>query len=207
MRSNDFGKKPDNTKIQLTKSGEFFEVYIPPLGFQPEMLSLFILIAPVHGLINFCAWMDTQALFSKNISSTICLPLVGALVCLIVCRCFFVLFHETYFRIERQEISLIKTIFGIKINCELLNPMLKHEITKLIFTHANMNVSFKIKVGGRLMVFSPKNNEKVYAAFKIEIGRASIVFGGRGGRIQLEDEVAWLAYEVSEWLDKPLKIY
>jgi hypothetical protein len=30
MKTVDFGNKPFGTKIQLTKGGDFFEIYIPP---------------------------------------------------------------------------------------------------------------------------------------------------------------------------------
>jgi hypothetical protein len=79
-------------------------------------------------------------------------------------------------------------MFGFKISRKQSEP--KREITKLIFTHATQ-----------------KNNRAIPAALKIEIGTKSIILGGSGGGIQHEAEVAWLASEVSEWLDKPMKIY
>jgi hypothetical protein len=48
MKTTDFGNKPFGTKIQLTKSGDFFEIYILPFGFHPVIL----VIAPFAGFWN-----------------------------------------------------------------------------------------------------------------------------------------------------------
>jgi hypothetical protein len=188
MRNNDFGQKPDNTKIQLTKGGDCFEVYIPPIGFQPVMLFAIPFAIPWYGFINAWTSMAVQSALPGNIFLMMCLLPVGAIACLLAYLCLFILFHKTYFKIDRHEISLIKTIFGVKINGKQSES--KREITKLIFTHASL-----------------RNNRAIAAALKIEIGTRSIELGGSGGGVQHEDEVAWLASEVSEWLDKPLKIY
>jgi hypothetical protein len=191
MRSIDFGSKPDRTKIQLNKGGELFEIYIPPFGLHPVILfiALFAMIW-TWGIFQWTFLMAGLLPFPGNIVAILfSIPFWvagGSLVYI----CLFTLFGKTYFRIDRHEISLVKTLFGVKINRERPEP--KREITKLIFTrkHASRN-----------------NNEDISAALKIEIGAKSIVLGGSGGGIQHEAEVEWLADEVSEWLDKPLKIY
>jgi hypothetical protein len=188
MRTIDFGQKPDNTKIQLTKGGDCFDVYIPPIGFQPVMLFAIPFTIPWYGFINAWTSMAVQSAFPGNISLMVCLLPVGAIACLLAYLCLFILFCKTYFRIDRHEISLVKTMFGFKITRKQSEP--KREITKLIFTHATL-----------------KNNRAISAALKIEIGTKSIVLGGSGGGILHEAEIEWLAYEVSEWLHKTLKIY
>jgi hypothetical protein len=186
MRNNDFGKKPDNTKIQITKGGDCFEVYAPPIRFHPLILFFvpFVLIC----LSFISLWISIAVPASSlNISLLMCLLLVEAAICFLMYLCLFVLFCETHFRIDRHEISLVKTMCGFEIIRKQSEP--KREITKLIFTHATR-----------------ENNRAIAAALKIEIGTKLIILGGSGG-IQHEAEVAWLASEVSEWLDKPLKIY
>jgi hypothetical protein len=191
MRNIDFGKKPDRPKIQITKGGELFEVYIPPIGLHPILL----FIAPftviwIWGIAQWTFFMAALTPFPANIVAMLfSLPFWAAGGSLVYI-CLFTLCGKTYLRIDRHEISLIKTIFGIKINREVPQP--KREITKLIFTrkHASRN-----------------NNEDTPAALKIEIGVKSIVLGGSAGGIEHEADVEWLAHEVSEWLDKPLKTY
>jgi hypothetical protein len=189
MSNNDFGKKPDNTKIQITKGGDCFDVYIPPLGFQPVMLFAIPFAIPWYGFINAWTSMAVQSAFPGNIFLMMCLLPVGAIACLLAYLCLFVLFCKTYFRIDQHQISLIQTIFGIKINRERSEP--KREITKLIFIHKH----------------DRRNNRgEVPAALKVQIGTRSIELGGSGGGINNEADVKWLALEVSEWLDKPLTI-
>jgi hypothetical protein len=190
MSNNDFGKKPDNTKIQLTKGGDCFEVYIPPLGFHPVILFIAPFAIFWYGVINFWTLMATQQVpFPGNIFVMMCSLLFWAAGCFQAYLCLFILFGKTYFRIDRHEVSLIKTIFGFKISREQSEP--KREITKLIFTRKHP---------------SRNNNEDTPAALKIEIGVKSIELGGLGGGIKNESEVKWLALEVSEWLNKPLTI-
>jgi hypothetical protein len=189
MKTTDFGNKPFGTRIQLTKSGNFFEIYIPPIGFHPVIL----FIAPFAVLWNWgiAQWVLLASLvpFPGNIvAMAFSIPFWmagGSLVYI----CLFTLFGKTYFRIDRNEVSLVKTLFGQKISRERPEP--KREITKLIFTRKHP---------------SPNNNEDTLAALKIEIGAKSFQIGGSQGGIESEAEVEWLAFEVSEWLDKPLKI-
>jgi hypothetical protein len=188
MRSNDFGKKPDNTKIQITRGGDCFEVYVPPIEFHPVILFFAQFVMLWLSFISIWISMAVQASSPVNISLLMCGLPIGAAICLLIYLFLFVLFCETYFRIDRHEISLVKTMFGFEIIRKHSEP--KREITKLIFTHATR-----------------KNNRAIAAALKIEIGTKSIILGGSGGGIQHEAEVTWLASEVSEWLDKPLKIY
>jgi hypothetical protein len=190
MRATDFGQKPNNTRIQLNKGGDLFEVHIPPIGFHPIILFMvpFAIIwnwGLVNWLLSFTLVPFPGIIFVMIFS----LPFWAA-DGFLVCICLFILFGKIYFRIDRHEICLTKTIFGVKINRERPKP--KREVTKLIFTRKHS---------------SRNNNEDISAALKIEISTRSIVLGGSAGCIQHEAEVEWLAYEVSEWLDKPLKIY
>jgi hypothetical protein len=189
MKTVDFGNKPFGTKIQLTKGGDFFEIYIPPYGFHPVILFIAPFAIFWNGFITIWTLMASRGPFPANILMMMfSLPFwaAGGFLAYI---CLFLLWGKTYFRIDRHEISLVKTLFGQKISRELPAP--KREITKLIFMrkHASLN-----------------NNEDTPAALKIEIGVKSFQLGGVQGGIESEAEVEWLAFEVSEWLDKPLTI-
>jgi hypothetical protein len=196
MKDVDFGKKPFGTKIQLTTGGDFFEAYIPPVGFHPVILVLALFTVMWIGGIAIWTFGVAQAPFPINIFFAVfSLPFwfIGGFL---VYGCLFTLFGKTYLRIDRHEISLTKTIFGVQVSRQ--KPQPKREITKLIFTREHF---YRDAEGGR--VNRP-------AALKLEIGAKSIELGGRQGDIQggieSEAEMEWLAFEVSEWLDKPLKI-
>jgi hypothetical protein len=189
MKTVDFGNKPFGTKIQLTKSGDFFEIYIPPFGLHPVI----IFIAPFTIIWNWgiVEWTLLAAIvpFPGNIFAIVLSLPFWAASGFLIYICLFTLFGKTYFRIDRHEVSLTKTLFGQKISCEPPEP--KREITKLLFTRKHP---------------SRNNNEDTPAALKIEIGARSFQIGGSQGGIEHESDVEWLAFEVSEWLDKPLKI-
>jgi hypothetical protein len=192
MKTVDFGNKPFGTKIQLTKSGDFFEIYIPPMGFHPVLLFIAPFAIAWNSFIIFWTFMAAQIPFPGNILFMMfSLPfwMVGG--CLAY-ACLFTLCGKTYVRIDSHEVYLIKTLFGRKVSRD--RPQPKHEITQLIFTREHF---YRDSEGDRV------NNP---AALKIELGTKSMQIGGMGGGIENETEMEWLAFEVSEWLDKPLKI-
>jgi hypothetical protein len=94
--------------------------------------------------------------------------------------------------IDRHEISLVKTLFGRKVNNQRPTP--RREIAKLIFTREHFYVD-----AGREQWKQP-------AELSFQIGIKPIMIGGHQGGGEDESEVEWLANEVSEWLDKPLTV-
>ncbi len=193
MRTTDFGNKPFDTKIQITKSGDFFDAYIPPIGANPVILSASIFPAILSGF-SIWNWNANQSTSLINISSWFLLPsFVG--IGLFAYIWLSILFVKTYLRIDRHEISLTKTLFGQKISRQ--PPAPKREITKIIFTHEH-TVYFGTGFG--------VGQRQIPAELKLHVGTISISVGGNKGDIKNEVEVEWLASEVSEWLDKPLTV-
>jgi hypothetical protein len=193
MRTTDFGNKPFDTKIQITKSGDFFETYIPPLGSNPVILSASIFSAILSGF-SMWIWNASQATALISISSWFLLPnffVIGLFTYIWI----LILFVKTYLRIDRHEISLTKTLFGQKISRQ--PPVPKREITKIIFTHEH-TVYFGTGFG--------VGQRQIPAELKLQVGTISISVGGNKGDIKNEVEIEWLASEVSEWLDKPLTV-
>lgn len=193
MRTTDFGNKPFDTKIQITKSGDFFETYIPPIGANPVILSASIFPAILSGF-SIWNWNANQSTPLMNISSWFLLPsFVG--IGLFAYIWLSILFVKTYLRIDRHEISLTKTLFGQKINRQ--SPVPKREVTKIIFTHEHtVYFGTGFSVGQR----------QVPAELKLQVGTISISVGGNKGDVKNEVEIEWVASEVSEWLDKPLTV-
>jgi hypothetical protein len=192
MKTVDFGNKPFGTKIQLTKSGDFFEIYIPPMGFHPVLLFIAPFAIAWNSFIALWTFMVAQAPFPGNILFMMFSTPFWVVGGCLAYACLFILFGKTYLRIDRHEISSIKTLFGQKVSHQA--PASKRELTQLIFTR---QYSCRDSDGDR---------SEQPAALKFEVGTQSIVIGGVQGGIEHESEVEWLAYEVSEWLDRPLRI-
>jgi hypothetical protein len=191
MKNDDFGKKPDHTKIQLTKGGDFFEVYLPPIGFHPLILFIAPLAIIWNGFNAVWLFVSVQSPWPTNILPIIfSLPFL-AIGCFLVFICLFCLFGKTYLRIDRHEISLIRTLFDQKVGRR--NCISKREITRVIFTC-------------EYTVHDSDGNSQMPAELKIETKTKSIAIGGSQGIIKHEAEVEWLASEVSEWLNKSLVI-
>jgi hypothetical protein len=192
MRKIDFGNQPFGTKIQLTKDGDFFEIYIPPLGFHPALWFFVPFVISWNSFIAFWTFMVAQSPFPVNIFFTMFSLPFWAIGGFMAFACLFILCGKTYFRIDRHEISLIKTLFGQKVSRKRPEP--KNEISKLIFTREHF--------------YCDSDGDRVNqpADLKIEIGAKSFQLGGVQSGIEHEAEIEWLAFEISEWLDQPLTI-
>ena len=125
MKTTDFGNKPFGTRIQLTKSGDFFEIYIPPFGFHPVIL----FIAPFAVFWNWgiAQWTLLASLvpFPGNIFAMLfSIPFwsAGGFLAYI---CLFTLWGKTYFRIDRHEVSLMKIYLVKKLVANCPNPNAK----------------------------------------------------------------------------------
>jgi hypothetical protein len=191
MRNNDFGNKPDHTKIKLTKGGDFFEIYIPSVGFHPLILFVAPLAIVWNGFNAVWLFVSVQAPWPTNILTIIfSLPflMIGGFLVFI---CLFCLFGKTYLRIDRHEIFLVRTLFEQKIGRSKCIP--KRGITRIVFTH-------------EYTVHDSDGSSQIPAELKLETKTKSIAIGGKKGDIKHENEVEWLAVEVGEWLDKSLVI-
>jgi hypothetical protein len=191
MKDMDFGKKPLDTKIQLTKSDYFLEVYIPPLRFDPTLFFMAPFTILWYGAVSLASTIWYAILSPQEMQRMLLTLPFWAVGGFLTYFCLFSLFGKTYLRIDINEISLIQTLFGQKVSGK--RPQAKCEIDKLIFIR---EYSDRDSNGDR---FHP-------AVLKIEIGTKFLQLGGDRGGIEHELELEWLAFEVSEWLDKPLRI-
>ena len=199
MRNIDFGKKPDRTKIKLIKGGEFFEIYIPPYEYY---LSIFF-IAPFtffwDGMLILLLTEENRLFEGMEAILIASFIIIGLFL---IYACLFILFRKTFFRIDRHEISLTKTLFGRQVHSKITLPKL--EIA---------NITFFPSYSGR---DSDGDFVTRTAALMCETETKSISICGRWGGslfnlargvVKTDAEVEWLAYEISEWLDKPLTIF
>jgi hypothetical protein len=191
MSNNDFGKKPAHTKIQLTKGGEFFEICIPPFGFHPLILFIAPLAIVWNGFNAVWLFIAAQAPLPSNILALIFSFPFLAIGGFLIFICLFCFFGKTYLRIDRHEISLIRTLFDQKVIRR--NRIPKREITRVVFTR-------------EYTVHDSDGNSQMPAELKLETKTKSIAIGGNQGNVKHEAEVEWLAVEVGEWLNKSLVI-
>jgi hypothetical protein len=192
--NSDFGNKPSGTKIQVTKNGDFFEIYIPPYGFRPGLFFIapsVVTWSSCFVMLEFAA-LQIQTFFPLNV-----IFMLLSVTLLIICGysayiSLFTMCGKTYLRIDQQEIHFIETLFDHKVSSERPEP--RNKITQLILKRAYFEITSR---GHRL--------DKP-ASVTIEIGVESLLLRGIPWNIQHEAEMEWLAFEISEWLDKPLKI-
>lgn len=198
MRDINFGKKPDRTKIQITKGGEFLDIYIPPHPYHPVFLFIATFTIFWNGILVLIL-SEKNRLF-VGAESILIISFI-ALGIFLVYICLFILFTKTYFRIDRHEISLSRTLFGRKVRRRIVLP--KREIT---------NITFYPSYTGR---DSDGDFVTRSAALRCETEKGSIAISKRSDGINFhanhcdvktEAEVEWLADEIGEWLDKPLTI-
>jgi hypothetical protein len=201
MRSEDFGTKPSDTKIEIAKNGDCLEIYIPPFGLHPVFLLLGC----------FCIWwggwilrigffsMGTPSEFRFSTFSVVGISPFLVLDLMLGYALIWICFGETYLRIDspeerlprRHEISLTRFIFGVKIFSRQ-KPMPTRNIIRIVLVYKH---------------YCDRTKESIPAELKFETCKQTIRFGGKGSAIERQDaEIEWLAYEVSEWLDKPLTI-
>ncbi|PSB50927.1 hypothetical protein [Chamaesiphon polymorphus] len=199
MKTIDFRNKPDRTKIKITKISDFFEICIPPYEYH---LSIFFM-APFtffwDGLLILIIREQLQLPdFHRSLFSLLPYCAIGIFL---VYACVFILFRKISFRIDRHEISLTKTLFGRKIHREITIP--KREIAKIIFTHS---YSYRDSDGDFITGSAELRCESETKSISICGRWGGRLFDPARGVVKTESEVKWLAYEISEWLDKPLMI-
>jgi hypothetical protein len=198
MRNIDFGKKPDRTKIQITKGGEFFEIYIPPHRYYP----LIFFIAPFtilwDGMLILILSEENRLFEGAESMLIVSFIVIGIFL---VYACLFILFRKTYFRIDRHEISLSRTLFGRQVRRKV--TIVRREITKIAF---NRSYSYCNSDGDWIAGSAALRCETETRSISIRRLWDGMIFDATCGGVKTEAEVEWLAYEVSEWVDKPLVI-
>jgi hypothetical protein len=189
MKTTDFGKKPVNTRIALTKNGDLLEIYVPPIGFARSLsfIDPAFMLTTIFA-IGFALVFAVGSPASPRVLMSYFLPFLASAIGIAL----LILCPKTYLRIDRNEIRLIQTLFSHKISNRRSMPNL--EVTIITFERKH---KYKDSEGDLVN----KN-----ASLKIETGTDSIALGGIYTGITDEAELEWLAYEISEWLDKPLTI-
>ena len=89
-------------------------------------------------------------------------------------------------------VSYVQRLFGRRVSRQ--KSVLPQEIRQLLLIRRHW---YKDSDGDR---------QEKPAELRIEGGGQKIILGGKGGGIEDEETIDWLAYEISEWLDLPLTV-
>ena len=182
-----FAEKPTNAKVEITHQADSLSVYIPPAGFHPFM------IVPAIILWSGAACVKT-ALRVPTIANTpfilfAVLYLLMGLVLLYPCLCS--CYCKTYLQIDRQIVSYDRLLLGLQIGKQKLIPIpeLRH-VSLIRRTWKGRKPRSEVRLKGHQQ-------------------QIILSFGGIGGGTNDDsaDErvVNWMAYELKEWLDLPLR--
>jgi hypothetical protein len=199
MRSEDFGTKPSNTKIEIAKNADLLEIYIPPFGLDLSLLVLGCFCIFWGGCILRVGFFtfSTPPMFNLSAFGVVLILPFLAIDILLGYTVIWTCFGKTYLRIDspnerlrqRHEISLTRFIFGVKI-LSRQKPIPKRNISKIILVYKH---------------YCHRAKEFIPAELKFETDRQTIRLGGKESGVERQDEeLEWLAYEISEWLDKHL---
>jgi hypothetical protein len=197
MKNIDFGKKPDLTKIQITKGSDMFEIYFPPQRSQPLFFFLVIFTILWDGMLILIL-SEKNRLFEG--AESILLISFIALGIFLAYACLYILFRKTFFRIDRHEISLSRTLFGRQVRRKVALP--KREIINIIFSPSYIGRDSDGDFVTRSAVLRCETETISIAMYKLD----GINYHANYCDIQTAEEVEWLASEIGEWLDKPLTI-
>jgi hypothetical protein len=197
-------EKPPKSKIKLTKKQSGLLIHIPPHGFHPFWVFAMVLGSVMSFFGGFCflagmisaakslfGWGKTNMAFAESaMFSLVFLPflIIGLLAIFGSLICFF---GKTALLIENQTIYFEARLFGIRINRH--KPLSRREIYRLVLIPQHFYRD------------SDSNECQKLAELQIGVGEQQIKLGQTVG-LMAEDEVCWLAAEISEWLDMPLEI-
>jgi hypothetical protein len=197
-------EQPPQSKIKLAKKQSELFIYIPPYGFHIFWViamfwgsgisifsGLFSLAGMVSAIKSLLGWGQTNMGFAGSvIFSLFPLPMliIGLLAVFGSLVCFF---GKTSLLIRNQTIYLETRLFGFRINRH--QPLSRPEIHRLVLIPEHF---YRDADGDRC---------KNLAELQIGLGKQQIKLGPTVGLMK-EDEICWLATEISEWLDMPVEI-
>jgi hypothetical protein len=182
-------EKPSQTKISLIKRPDLLSIYLPPYGYHPQLLRSIPIYIITGGVIGFIAWALLYSLFNLPKSSLLPTTVVCSLLFTLCCafECLLLLFGKRYIRADRQSINYISMLFGIRVSRHRM--IFRNNIKSLTLVRKNWWLDDSI------------DN---LPTLKIDEGSKQISIGA--GIVKREDEVTWLAAEISDWLSIPINI-
>ncbi|MCC5630437.1 serine/threonine protein kinase [Nostoc sphaeroides] len=184
-------RKPDGSKIQLTKNWDSLEIIIPPAGLHESIVftGLFAIVWNSFVLIWTINALSIMP-FPGNIPFALfSLPFWGAGF-MMMYKFIFNLFGSIYLRLNPEQITLTWELFSWKF--ERPRPSPRQSVNKLVY------------IPKHFIKGSKDTRVAVPAQLYICSGLKKYQIGGNDGGIKSEVELEWLAHELSEWLGLPI---
>ncbi|WP_414586928.1 serine/threonine protein kinase [Scytonema sp. PCC 10023] len=178
--------QPAGSKIKLKKDENSLDILIPPTGFQPSMTFMVLFAIAWNSFILFWTVNAIAAPFPANIPFALfSLPFWGAGFQMLS-AILFPLFRRTRLRLNREKITFIWELLGLKFN-RVASARIQ-DITKLVYSPKTFTTD------------SEGNRFEISPQLIIWAGVHKYQLGGGYGPIKSEPEIEWLAHELSDWL-------
>ncbi|MEA5511378.1 serine/threonine-protein kinase [Crocosphaera sp. UHCC 0190] len=177
--------KPPGSPIILTKSDDKIQIMIPPIGFEPSLIAIILFGIAWNSFIFFWTGAAIFAPFPFNIMAVLfSLPFWGVGISMIG-GVLFCLWGQIYLLIDQKQIRQTYKLFGFKYAHPKPSP--RREIHRLERTE--------------------KTHKRDSDGDQIEVPASLAIWGGHQEyTLKLSDpELDWLAHELSNWLDLPIK--
>ncbi|MEH1870316.1 serine/threonine protein kinase [Nostoc sp.] len=183
-------RKPDGSKIQLTKNWDSLEIIIPPAGFHPSIVFTGLFAIAWNSFILLWTISIVWASFPVNIPFALfSLPFWSAGF-MMMYKFIFNLFGRICLRLNAEQIALSWELFSWKF--ERPRPSPRQSINKLVYIPKHFTKGSKdtrVAVPAQLYICS---------------GLQKYQISGNDIGIKSEVELEWLAHELSEWLGLPI---
>jgi serine/threonine protein kinase len=178
--------KPFGSQIILTKNDDVLQIIFPSKGFYPALLFIGAFAIAWNSFIIFWTSIVLSAPFPGNLFFALfSLPFWAAGIGMVV-NILYSLFGRERLRIDSQQISLTKELFGIQYPQARTSP--RQAINKLQYkeiSYAKHSESDRVNLPASLSIWAGKRQYHLNSNLT-------------------EPEIAWLASELSDWLDLPI---
>ncbi|MBG1263318.1 serine/threonine protein kinase [Nostoc commune] len=184
-------RKPDGSKIQLTKNWDSLEIIIPPAGFHPSIvLTGVFAIAWNSFVLLWTISLLWPSFLPVNIPvALLSLPFWGAGFRMVY-KFLFNLFGRICLRLNAEQIALTWELFSWKFDRP--RPSSRQSVNKLVYIPKHFTKG------------SQDTRVAVPAQLYICSGLQKYQISGNDVGIKSEVELEWLAHELSEWLGLPI---
>ena len=182
--------RPSGSRIKLRKNENSFEVIIPPSGFRGSLVVVGLLGGAWNSFLLF--WTIAALNGDFPLMALFSVPFwgVGAAI---ASQFLFPLFGRVRLHINQQKIWLKKEIFGMRFN--ITPPAITRNVNKIVYVPQHLTKKgqsgYQIKVPSTLIIWAGVHKYQI---------------GGENGTIKSEPEIEWLASELSDWLNLPIRL-
>ncbi|MBD2294766.1 serine/threonine protein kinase [Anabaena sphaerica FACHB-251] len=197
-------EKPENTditnltiaklagsKIQVIKNQDHLEIMIPPVGFHPIIILIALFMGGWFSFVLFWTISALSLPFPGNIAMAVfSLPFWGAGLAVIY-GILFAYFCSLKININQQKISIDYYVRQWKIKNHISSP--REHINRIIYTPKDVRKNSE----GDVFEVPPK--------LVVWAGVKKIEFDLKSENIKSELELEWLANELSNWLNIPIR--